>query len=127
MMEKKVELNNGEFESVLIGYCFLKINNKGHYKEISEIYREICTLLSFKHGRIISFRFSYMIQLANNALEHYKEFGNLFVQAFQIYDLYKGFMEKPSFVKKLDSLDTSNTEKLDKYAGLLQDVFPELF
>ncbi|WP_449403934.1 DUF7829 domain-containing protein [Flavobacterium akiainvivens] len=52
------------------------------YKGLSEIYRKICTLLSFKYGLIISFRFSHMIQLANNALEHYKEFGNLFVPGF---------------------------------------------
>jgi hypothetical protein len=127
MLAKKDELGNGELESLLIGYCFLKIKNKEGYRAFNEIYREISTLLSLKFGRIVSFKFSNMISVANNALEHYKEFGNLFVHAFHIYDVYDSFMEKPSFAKKIQLSNSTNTEKLDRYAVLLQDLFPELF
>lgn len=118
---------NNELEFCLIGYCFMNVTNKDDYRNIGEISREIFTLLSMKFGKILSFRFSNMIQVANNALEHYKEYGDLFVKAFHVYGFYDDFMQKSSFVKKISLLDMSKTERLEKYKSTLKQIFPELF
>ncbi|SOD13856.1 DUF6035 family protein [Pedobacter xixiisoli] len=93
---------------------------------MSKIYRELCVLLSAKFGKIVAFRFNNFVQVANNALEHYKSFGNLFLYAFTQYGQIEDLNKKESFIKKLNTLDR-NQEPSKEYHSLLSTLFPELF
>lgn len=121
------KLNASQYESILIGYCFIMIKRKENYILLNSIYRELCVLLSAKFNRIVYFRFPNFLQVANNALEHYKEFGNLFLRAFQIYGQFPELESKPSFEKKILKLQGEAVPQTNQYNSLLQEVFPELF
>lgn len=121
------KFNTKELEDILIGGCFLKIKDKNRYIELNEIYREICFLLSLKYRTIIYFRFKQMVQVANNALEHYQDFGNFLLNGLQHYNHFEELSQKESFLKKVQSYNVNSSTKLHKYRKVLYDIFPELF
>ncbi|MCO6148388.1 hypothetical protein [Flavobacterium sp. NRK1] len=120
-------LTQKEYEAVLIGFCFLNIESTENFIKLKEIYREICVILSAKFGRIIYYRFPNFLQVANNAMEHHKEFGDLFIRAFSIYGKYNELEAKPSFAKKVENLKKINVSQNYNYKGIFKEIFPELF
>lgn len=120
-------LNAKELEDLLIGFCYLKIKKPGDYDKLNKVYRELCVLLSARFNRIISFRFPNFVQVANNALEHYKEYSDLFLRAFETYGRTAELESKPSYIKKVQALERTHPVQSKEFDSIFESIFPELF
>jgi len=121
------QLNAKKLEDLLFAYSFLRIKNVADYKRIIMIYRELCTIFSAKYNRIINFRYTNLVQVANNGLEHYKEFTALLMKAFYIYQRQAELETKPSYLKKVEALSNFPVPQSTEFDSVLSAIFPELF
>lgn len=120
-------LNTKELEDLLIGFCYLKIKKSSDYERLNRVYRELCVLLSARFNRIIYFRFPNFVQVANNALEHYKEYSDLFMRAFETYGRTAELRSKASYIKKVKAIEHTHPVQSREFDSIFESIFPELF
>ena len=127
LMQNNEQFNDVVFENICMAYCFIRINHPTDYKKVQMKHRELCVLFSAKCKRIINFRFSNFLQVANNALEHYNGHNELFIRAFSIYGWIAELEAKASYQKKVEALRRANNRETHDFDTLFSAVFPELF
>ena len=104
---------------------YYKVDNAFLSSKISELDRIIFTLFSIINNTVIGFKFTSLIQVANNALEHYLEYSELIIHAMKIYEVYDELIKRNSFKKKIDNL--KSTKQNDANSDILKLIFPQLF
>jgi len=82
------------------------------------------TLYSIEHNKVIGYRFSQLIQVANNALQHYTCHFDIILKAIKVYDRYESLMGKQSFRKKIR--EYSYCRQNLKYDNVIIELFPNL-
>ena len=105
--------------------AYYVIDNISIAKSIRGKEKILYTLYSIKNNFVVGFGYSHLISVANNALQHYKGFSEIIINAMQLYGLVDELLTRKSFKKLYKNhividQDDSMTEALKK-------VFPELF
>jgi len=93
-----------ETDAYLITYFYYKVNDWTLTEKVAEVEKELFTIFSIKHNNVVGFRFTKLIQVANNALEHYRNFNSIIIKAIHYYDRYEELSQKESFNKKVNNL-----------------------
>jgi hypothetical protein len=112
-------------DSFYISKAFYLVNNKFLIHNISNIEKIIFTIESIKNKRVIGYKFPKLIQIANNAIEHYQDHYDLIIRAMQIYGVYDELITIKSFSTKIENIKP--IEQNHKYDELLKLIFPNLF
>lgn len=112
-------------DSYYLTKAFYMVNDKFLIHDIHNIEKIIYTIESFKNKRVIGYKFPKLIQIANNAVEHYQDHLNLILKAMQIFGVYDELIEIKSFSKKIENI--KQIEQNHKYDELLKLIFPKLF
>jgi len=108
-----------------LSYFYYKVSDKELCEKIFELDKILFTIMSIKQNCVIGFGFSNLIQVANNALQHYKKFNSVIIKAIHFYDRYEELSEKESFTKKIN--EQKNTEQDYSFDYIFKSIFPELF
>lgn len=113
--------------NALVGRLYYQLNNIEHIKLLRHQSRILFTFLSIYHKRPIGFAFSNLIQVVNNALEHYSNFGELTIKALDINGLLEEYKTKKSFNSKVTKLRNNNISQNIEFNEVLMELFPDLF
>ena len=114
-------------------WCFAriccKLNDQAKIEKAFMKDRVIFSLLSFKQGKPIGFNFPNLLSVANNAIQHYREQGQLLIDAMKYYNVYndiKSSDKKGSFKsKELEFLRFMPIQDL-VFNQIVFEIFPEL-
>lgn len=112
-------------DNFYLAKAYYMVNNKLLVHNIAQIEKIIFTIESIINKKVIGYRFQKLIQVANNAIDHYPQHLNLIIKAMQIYNVYDELMSIKSFASKME-----NVKKVDqnhKYDDILRLIFPKLF
>jgi len=120
-------LDNQEIADLLIAYCFFKVKKSADLPKVGLLHKQIYALFCFRFGRIIHFKFPNMIQVLNNALEHYSAYEHLFIRALHVYGLFEEMNKIPSFHKKMAALKERRVKPNHDDDSFFETIFPLLF
>lgn len=108
--------------------CF-KLNNHEKIEKAFSKDRVILSLLSFKQGKPVGFNFPNLLGVANNAIQHYREQGDLILYAMKYYKVYDD-------IKQRDKKRTFKQKELEfgqfkpiqdvEFNEIAYEIFPEL-
>jgi hypothetical protein len=126
-IENRNDYDFEEFEYIIVGYCFLKLKAQTNRAQINLISRQLMTLFTFRYQKIVSFKFTNMVSVMNNALQHYGDFTDLFWRAASVYKIHDELMAAPSIKKKIAQFTARPTVQNHVYDAMLEEIFPELF
>ncbi|CAM1364232.1 DUF7829 domain-containing protein [Tenacibaculum xiamenense] len=107
-----------------------KLNNWEKFDIAMRKERELFTILSLKMGKPIYFNFPNLLGISNNAIQHYRESGDVILKAMDYYN-------RTSQIEKLDSKKGTFKRKKQEYfenkpiqdkdfEEVVFDIFPEL-
>ncbi|WP_448698127.1 hypothetical protein ACFGVR_15000 [Mucilaginibacter sp. AW1-3] len=126
-IDEQESLGADRLEAVLLGFVFTKLTNTTDYSIIGKIHKELMILFSFRFGRILSSRFPNMVQVVNNAFQHYPEFSRLFIRALHVYNLFEEMEKVSSVKKKISAFEARSTPQNQQYDHVFEAIFPLLF
>jgi len=112
---------------ILVGRLYYQLNNIEHIKLLKRQSKILFTFLSIYHRKPIGFAFSNLIQVINNALEHYCNFGELVIKALEINGLLEECKTKKSFNNKVAKLRNNTISQDIEFNEVLMELFPDLF
>lgn len=113
-------------ENIAIAIICLKLNDKDLIYKLRKIEKIVLTIISFKINRVIGYKLN-QTALANNFLQHHKDFATIFIKALKEYGQYDGLKTKISFVKKEKTIMEEMPYQESDFDDLLMALFPELF
>jgi hypothetical protein len=115
-------------QQIKLGYVYFcsLLNKSNSIERFDTVEREAFTVLSLKLRKIIWFKFPSFIQLANNALEHYKPFGHVFISAIKEYGFFDKLISKESFNRKYNKLEKHFTLFDYSHNDIFSTLFPEI-
>ncbi|MBF9255784.1 hypothetical protein I2I11_20970 [Pontibacter sp. 172403-2] len=121
------DFSKGDLTDFLLCKASYYLNDLGKIRKLYVIEKIVLTLLSFKYNRVIGFGFNALIQVVNNALQHYTEYGDLILDSLVHYKRVNELSQKPSFNKKLEEYQRSNYRQNHEHDDVFRIIFPELF
>ncbi len=126
----KTSLNNQKkFENWCIFRICYKLND---YEKIEIALRHdnvIFSILSFKQKKPIGFNFPNLLGIANNAIQHYRESGDLIIKAMHKFDVWNDIVnrdKKGTFKQKKSDYETYKPIQNDELNKIILEIFPEL-
>lgn len=125
-LENDSLLSDNDLERIILAKFYYKVTSPTLVSKIPKVERILFSLYSIINNRIVSFRFSNVIQVVNNALEHYKEYRDLIIQTLVLYDRYDEFSQKESFRKKIEQHNQNKVVQTSEYDDIISLVFPGL-
>lgn len=108
--------------------CY-KLNNQDKIEKAFHKDRVILSLLSFKQGRPVGFNFPNLLGVANNAIKHYREQGDLILYAMRYYKVYEDIKQrdkKGSFRQKESDFKEFKPIQDVEFNEIAYEIFPEL-
>lgn len=106
------------------------LNDAEKFSLIYQKKREMFVILSLKLQRPIHFNFPNLLGVLNNAIQHYRESGDIILKAMNIYkqaDLIRELdARKGNFNKKLQEYNQNKPFQDKKFEEIVQLIFPEL-
>lgn len=117
------------FELWCIARVCFKLNNYSKIEEVLNKEKVFFTLLSFKQKKPVGVYYPNLLGIANNALLHYREHGDLILYAMKYYDVYDDIVkrDKKNTFKQRES-DYFNYKPFQntEFNHILYELFPEL-
>lgn len=108
----------------------IKLNNKEKFILAYQKHRELFVILSLKMNKPISFNFPNLLGVINNAIQFYRESGDVILKAMNHYQRTNQIMEldsrKGTFKKKLIEFDTNKPIQNKEFEEIVTILFPEL-
>jgi len=107
-----------------------KLNDEKKFEIAQNHTRELFSILSFKMGKPIHFNFPNLIGVANNAISHYRESGDLILKSIDRYgqtekihqlDKRKGTFKR----KRLEYIENKPIQNKE-FEEIALELFPEL-
>lgn len=107
-----------------------KLNNADQIELALKKQRELFVILSFKMGKPIYFNFPNLLGVSNNAIQHYRECGDIILKAMEVYkrtekvqklDIKKGTFNR----KRKDYLENRPIQDAD-FESIAKKIFEEL-
>lgn len=111
-------------------YWFNKLKNKELISTICLYHKQLFSILSAIKGKVIGLRWKEheLIQVANNAIEHYENCWNIIEIAFKKnVNVWYKITHTPSFAKKQNKYDFHHVTTDQNFEALCRDLFPEIF
>jgi hypothetical protein len=106
-----------------------KLNDPEKILQSYDVLYVIFTIASFKKGKPFGYRFRNLLAVANNALEHYKQFGEVLIEAMHHYNAYatiKALDRKGTFQSKMDAFKTAAPSQNLELTKIILEIYPEL-
>jgi hypothetical protein len=126
---KKIQ-SQSQLESWSILRFAVKLNNKEKFALACQKHRELFVILSLKMNKPISFNFPNLLGVINNAIQFYKESGEVILKAMRYYERTRQIMEldsrKGTFKKKLAEFETNKPIQNKEFEEIVINLFPEL-
>lgn len=108
--------------------CFI-LNNAQKIEKALSSDRVILTLISFKQGKPIGFNYPNLLGVANNAIQHYRENGDLILYAMKFYKVYEDIRQrdkKGTFKLKEGDYQKFRPIQDTDFNEIAFEIFPEL-
>tara|TARA_R110002012_G_scaffold245126_4_gene420121 strand:- start:6101 stop:6907 length:807 start_codon:yes stop_codon:yes gene_type:complete len=107
-----------------------KLNDKNKFEIAQTHTRELFTILSFKMGKPVHFNFPNLIGVANNAISHYRESGDIILKSIDVFGqtekVHKLDQRKGTFKRKrLEYLENKPIQNRE-FEVIAIELFPEL-
>jgi hypothetical protein len=100
--------------------------------KISKMYSKekvLLSIISFKMGKPVGFNYPNLLGVANNAIQHYREQGDLMILAMKKYNIYNDLLKrdkKGTFKLKLEDYNRFKPIQDLEFNEIIYQVFPEL-
>lgn len=114
-------------------WCFARICYKlNNYDKIEKAFSKdkvILSIISFKTGKPVGFNYPNLLGVANNAIQHYREQGDLLLDAMKKYDVYNDIVardKKGTFKLKEQDFNKFKPIQDTNFNELVYEIFPEL-
>jgi len=120
-------------EDYFLKWCRLRFMVKLKHEALIKLAikkeKVLFTILSIKIGKPIRFNFHNLLGVLNNALEYYKESGDLIIHALHTYDQFDHVINldsKEVFVGKVEAYEGNKPEQNRQLEEIIGILFPEL-
>ena len=104
------------------------LNDEKLFEKALSKNREIFTILSFKQGKPYHFNFPNLLGVLNNAIQHYRESGDIILHAMTFYNRYVEIRKldtKGTFIKKWDEYLKNKPIQDAEFEEIVKIIFPE--
>lgn len=108
--------------------CY-KLHNHDKIEKAFSKQKIILTILSFKQGKPIGINYPNLLGVANNAIQYYREQGDLLLAAMKHYKVYSDIISrdfKGSFKLKEQDFHKFKPIQDTDFNEILYEIFPEL-
>lgn len=113
-------------ENIAIAIICYKLNDSELITKFRRVERAVFSILSYKKNKVIGYKMNHTA-LANNFLQHHKDFSNIFLKALKVYKHYDLLKAKPSFTKKESEILAEMPFQETGYDDIFMILFPEIF
>tara|TARA_R110000868_G_scaffold131418_2_gene341465 strand:- start:17675 stop:18481 length:807 start_codon:yes stop_codon:yes gene_type:complete len=108
----------------------VRLKNKEKFSLVYQKQKELFVILSLKLGKPIYFNFPNLLGIMNNALQFYRENGEIILKAMTIYEREQKIKEldfkKGTFKRKLLEFESNKPIQNKELEGIIFELFPEL-
>lgn len=121
--------NQSLLELWCIARIFSKIKDTSKVEKAYSNLKLLMTLVSFKLGKPVGIKYPNLIGVANNAILHYREYGEIILYAIDKYNVYKIIEDKQKIKKFEDKVSDYKKYKPIQdieFNQTIYKVFPEL-
>ncbi len=119
-----------EFDKWTILRFAVKLNDAVKFDLARKKDRELFTILSYKMGKPIHFNFPNLLGISNNAIQHYRECGDIILKAMDFYKRSSKIEEldkkKGTFKRKKAEYFENKPIQDEEFTELVFELFPEL-
>jgi len=126
---KKIQ-SQTQLESWSLLRFAIKLNDKDKFSLAYQNHRELFVILSLKLNKPISFNFPNLLGVMNNAMQFYRENGEMILKAMNFYERTNQIMKldekKGTFKKKLVEFETNKPIQNQEFKEIILILFPEL-
>lgn len=126
---KEIE-SQDDFEKWSLLRFAIKLDNSEKFEKAYLKSRELFVILSLKFGKPIHFNFPNLLGVLNNAIQHYRENGDIILKAMNVYDRTFKIQEldskKGNFKKKIIEYQENKPIQDKNFIEIVQLLFPEL-
>lgn len=126
---KKIQ-SQSQFENWSLLRFAVKLKDNQKIALAFQKQRELFVILSLKLNRPIHFNFPNLLGILNNAIQHYRESGEIILKAINHYDRSNQIKEldlrKGIFKNKLSEFEVNKPIQDKEFEELVIDLFPEL-
>jgi hypothetical protein len=120
-------------ESYLIKWSrlrfIIKLKKTTDIKKAFKKEKVLFTILSIKMGRPVLFNYPNLLGILNNAMEYYRESGDLIIKSLDIYNQFNKLIEMDSkevFVRKLEEYEMNKPFQDEELEYIVKVLFPDL-
>ncbi|MBP1222338.1 hypothetical protein [Flavobacterium sp. 1355] len=126
---KKIN-SQSDFEKWSLLRFAVKLNNSEKFEKAYQKSRELFVILSLKFDKPIHFNFPNLLGILNNAIQHYRENGDIILKAMNVYDRTSKIQEldyrKGNLKKKLKEYHENKPIQDKDFLEIVEILFPEL-
>lgn len=117
------------FELWCLARICYKLNNHDKIEKAFSKDKVILSIISFKQGKPVGFNYPNLLGVANNAIQHYRQQGDLLLTAMKKYNVYYDIVtrdKKGTFkLKEQDFIKFKPIQDTD-FNQIVYEIFPEL-
>lgn len=102
------------------------------YEKFEKVYRNdkvLFTILSFKLKKPVGINYPNLLGIANNAIQHYRDNGDIIIKAMHKYEVYEEILsrdKKKVFQEKKADFDKFKPIQDRHFQEIITTLFPEL-
>ena len=102
------------------------------YEKLEKVYRNdkvLFAILSFKLKKPVGFNYPNLLGIANNAIQHYRDNGDMIIKAMHKYEVYDEILrrdKKKVFQEKKSDFDKFKPIQDKNFQEIIISLFPEL-
>lgn len=126
---KKIQ-SQSQFENWSLLRFAVKLNDNKKIALAYQKQRELFVILSFKLNKPIHFNYPNLLGIINNAIQHYRESGEIILKAMKHYDRLEHIkqldLRKGTFRKKLSEFELNKPIQDKEFEEIVMTLFPEL-
>ncbi len=124
-IDSQYELETWSFLRFIVKLNNLEKIEKAFYKQ-----RELFVILSLKLDKPIHFNFPNLLGILNNAIQHYRENGDIILKAMNVYKRTSKIQEldyrKGTLKKKINEYQENKPIQDKEFVEIVEIIFPEL-
>lgn len=105
------------------------LNDHKKFEKVCRNEKVLFTILSFKQKKPVGINYPNLLGIANNAIQHYRDNGDILVKAMHYYGVYKEIIERDKkrvFQEKKADFEKYKPIQDKEFLEIILTVFPEL-
>jgi hypothetical protein len=119
-----------DFEKWSLLRFAVKLNDAEKFEKAYQKSKELFVILSLKFNKPIHFNFPNLLGILNNAIQHYRENGDIILKAMEVYDRKNKIQEldnrKGNLKRKIVEYQQNKPIQDKKFVDIVEILFPEL-